>query len=366
MDSVRKQTSSGTVDTAGVRTTNRASPDPDITRCNIRLLSVVVPVFNEDAVIAEFNRRMTGTLRDLPLDWELIYVNDGSRDGTATLIREFLDNSPNIALLDLSRNFGKEAAMTAGIDHAAGDALVVIDADLQDPPELIPEMLRVFHSGDYDVVYAQRASRRGETLFKKTSAHLFYRIIGRLTGIDIPRDTGDFRLLNGRAIDALRRLREHHRFMKGLFAWIGFRQVAMVYDRDARFAGETKFNYWRLWNFSLEGITSFTTAPLKVASYVGLLTSIGAAMYGLLIVIRTLVLGNPVPGYPSLLVFILFLGGLQLLTLGIMGEYLGRIFNESKQRPLYFVREHLHGSTAGTAVESGTEDIAKTAAALLE
>ena len=332
----------------------------------IRLLSVVVPVYNEEAVIAEFQRRTTATLRELPLNWELIYVNDGSRDSTADLIRGFLDNSPNTSLLDLSRNFGKEAAMTAGIDHAAGDALVVIDADLQDPPELIPEMLRVLHSGDYDVVYAQRASRRGETFFKKTSAHLFYRIIGRLTGIDIPRDTGDFRLLNSRAIEALRQLREHHRFMKGLFAWIGFRQVALVYDRDARFAGESKFDYWRLWNFSLEGITSFTTAPLKVASYVGLLTSIGAALYGLLIVIRTLVLGNPVPGYPSLLVFVLFLGGLQLLTLGIMGEYLGRVFNESKQRPLYFVREHLRAVGAGKAGKFGTEDVPGRVPALQE
>lgn len=253
--------------------------------------------------------------------------------------------------------------MTAGIDHASGDALVVIDSDLQDPPELIPEMLRILQSGDYDVVYAQRASRSGETVLKKTSAHLFYRVIVRLTGIDIPRDTGDFRLLNSRAIEALRQLREHHRFMKGLFAWIGFRQVAVLYDRDARFAGKSKFNYWRLWNFSLEGITSFTTAPLKVASYVGLITSLGAAIYGVGIIIGTLIFGNPVAGYPSLLVIVLFLGGLQLLTLGIIGEYLGRIFNESKQRPLYFVREHLRGSA--TAPHRSAQD-EQPARALLE
>lgn len=319
----------------------------------IRLLSVVVPVFNEEAVISEFNRRIVETLDHLPLGWELIYVNDGSGDRSAELIRGFLACSPNTALLDLSRNFGKEAAMTAGIDHVSGDALVVIDADLQDPPELIPEMVRLLQSDDYDVVYAQRASRSGESLAKKASAHLFYRILGRLTGIEIPRDTGDFRLLNGRAIDALRRMREHHRFMKGLFAWIGFRQVALLYDRDARFAGKSKFNYWRLWNFSLEGITSFTTAPLKVASYIGLATSIGAVIYGAAIVLGTLIFGNPVAGYPSLLVVVLFLGGLQLLTLGIIGEYLGRIFNESKQRPLYFVREHLRGSTT---VSSGRPD----------
>jgi glycosyltransferase involved in cell wall biosynthesis len=332
----------------------------------IRLISVVVPVFNEEAVITEFNRRMTETLREVPFDWELIYVNDGSRDSTPELIRGFLQASANTALLDLSRNFGKEAAMTAGIDHAAGDALVIIDADLQDPPELISAMVRVLESGDYDVVYAQRASRSGETFLKKASAHLFYRIIGRLTGIDIPRDTGDFRLLNSRAIAALRRLREHHRFMKGLFAWIGFRQVALLYDRDARFAGKSKFNYWRLWNFSLEGITSFTTAPLKVASYVGLATSVGAAIYGISIVIGTLIFGNPVAGYPSLLVIVLFLGGLQLLTLGIVGEYLGRIFNESKKRPLYFVREHLRGCSTAAPGKSGKEHADEPAPALQE
>lgn len=308
---------------------------------DIRLLSVVVPVFNEEAVIDEFNNRVLATLRELPFSTELIYINDGSRDRTPETVRAYLQAYDNVALIELSRNFGKEAAMTAGIDHAEGDAVVIIDADLQDPPEMIPELLRVLQSGDYDVVYAQRASRGGETFFKKASAHLFYRVIGKLTGIDIPRDTGDFRVMNRRAVDALRKLREHHRFMKGLFAWIGFRQVALRYDRDARFAGESKFNYWRLWNFSLEGITSFTTAPLKVASYVGLVTSIGASLYGIAIIMGTIFLGNPVPGYPSLLVIVLFLGGLQLLTLGIMGEYLGRVFNESKRRPLYFVREHL-------------------------
>jgi glycosyltransferase involved in cell wall biosynthesis len=320
----------------------------------IRLLSVVVPVFNEEAVIDEFNHRMQAVLRGLPLRAELIYVNDGSRDRTPEIIRGYLEIFDNLALIDLSRNFGKEAAMTAGIDLADGDAVAIIDADLQDPPELIPELLRVLQSGDYDVVYAQRTSRSGETLAKKASAHLFYRLIGKLTGIDIPHDTGDFRLMNRRAVEALRRLREHHRFMKGLFAWIGFRQVAVRYDRDARFAGVSKFNYWRLWNFSLEGITSFTTAPLKVASYVGLATSVGAALYGISIVLGTLVFGNPVPGYPSLLVAVLFLGGLQLLTLGIMGEYLGRVFNESKQRPLYFVREHLRSRRLAEAAPSNT------------
>jgi glycosyltransferase involved in cell wall biosynthesis len=307
----------------------------------INLLSIVVPVFDEEEVIAEFNRRAIAMLRELPFRSEIIYVNDGSRDRTSRIIRDFLQQFHEVALIELSRNFGKEAAMTAGLDYASGDAVVIIDADLQDPPELIPELVRVFQTGDYDVVYAQRASRSGETFLKKTSAHLFYRIITRLTGFDIPRDTGDFRLMNRPAVEALRKLREHHRFMKGLFAWIGFRQAAFRYDRDPRFAGASKFNYWRLWNFSLEGITSFTIAPLKVAAYLGLLTSVGAGLYGITIILGTLIYGNPVAGYPSLLVVVLFLGGLQLLTLGIIGEYLGRIFNEAKQRPLYFVREHI-------------------------
>jgi glycosyltransferase involved in cell wall biosynthesis len=305
----------------------------------IGLLSVVVPVFNEEEVIGEFHRRVLASLRQLPSAFEVIYVNDGSGDRSPEILREIVRGDERVALIDLSRNFGKEAAMTAGLDHAKGDATVIIDADLQDPPELIPELARLYSTGDHDVIYAQRASRRGETFLKKASAHLFYRVIGRVTGIDVPRDTGDFRLMNRRAVTALLQLRENHRFMKGLFAWIGFRQTAMQYDRDPRFAGKSKFNYWRLWNFSLEGITSFTTAPLKIAAYVGLATSVGAALYGLAIVLGTLLFGNPVAGYPSLLVVVLFLGGLQLLTLGIIGEYLGRIFNEAKHRPLYFVRE---------------------------
>ena len=305
----------------------------------IRLLSIVVPVFDEEDVIGEFNRRILDTLRELPCDHELVYVNDGSRDRTPDILRGFAQQSANVALVDLSRNFGKEAAMTAGLDHASGDVVVIIDADLQDPPELIRDLVRMYAAGGLDVIYAQRTSRRGETFLKKASAHLFYRLIGRVTGIDIPRDTGDFRLMNRRSVDALLQLRERHRFMKGLFAWIGFRQAAMPYDRDPRFAGKSKFNYWRLWNFSLEGITSFTTAPLKIAAYVGLFTSVIAALYGIGIVLGTLLFGNPVAGYPSLLVVVLFLGGLQLLTLGIIGEYLGRTFNEAKQRPLYFVRE---------------------------
>ena len=224
--------------------------------------------------------------------------------------------------------------------HAGGDAIIVIDADLQDPPELIPDLVRVFKETGADVIYAQRTVRSGETLMKRLTAHVFYRVMNRVSGFEIPIDAGDFRLMSRRAVSALLELRERHRFMKGLFAWIGFRQIAYPYKRDPRFAGDSKFNYWRLWNFSLEGLTSFTTVPLKIATYVGVFTAVSAALYGTGIIIRTLIWGNPVAGYPSLLVVMLLLGGLQLITLGIIGEYLGRVFNESKQRPLYFVKEY--------------------------
>jgi polyisoprenyl-phosphate glycosyltransferase len=306
----------------------------------LELLSVIVPAYNEEDGIEEFNRRLVAVLRSLPFFSEIVYVNDGSKDGTLEILRSLTDEHDNVAVVNLSRNFGKEIALTAGLDHACGDAFVVIDADLQDPPELIPDLVRIFKESGADVIYAQRADRNADTLMKRLSAHVFYRIMNRISGIEMPIDTGDFRLMSRRAVSALLQLREQHRFMKGLFAWIGFRQIAYRYERDARFAGDSKFNYWRLWNFSLEGLTSFTIAPLKIATYVGAFTAACAALYGTAIIIGTLIWGNPVAGYPSLLVMILLLGGLQLITLGIIGEYLGRVFNETKQRPLYFVQEY--------------------------
>lgn len=306
---------------------------------NRLLLSIVVPAFNEAEVLPEFQRRLFAVVDALPLDCEIIYVNDGSSDGTASLLRAMRTRDDRIAILELSRNFGKELAMTAGIDHARGDAVVVIDADLQDPPELIPELLRHWQDG-YDVVYAQRSQRDGETWFKKLSAALFYRLIGRLANIAIPRDTGDFRLLSRRAVEALGRLREQHRFMKGLFAWIGYPQKAVYYRRDPRFAGRSKWNYWKLWNFALEGITSFTTAPLKIATYAGMTTAAFAFLYGMYVITKTLLFGNDVAGYPSLMTVILFLGGVQLSALGVIGEYLARMFDEAKGRPLYLVNEY--------------------------
>jgi glycosyltransferase involved in cell wall biosynthesis len=254
---------------------------------------------------------------------------------------------PRVSVLNLSRNFGKEIALTAGLDHARGtEAVVVIDADLQDPPEVIPDLIAAWRKG-FDIAYAQRNTRAGETWLKKATAAAFYRVMQRISGkVHLPPDTGDFRLMSRRALDSLLKLREQHRFMKGLFAWIGFPAIAVRYDRAPRAAGTTKWNYWKLWNFSLEGITSFTVAPLKIATYIGLITAIGALAYLAQLIFRTIFFGNPVAGYPSLLAVTLFLGGVQMMMLGIIGEYLGRIFNETKARPLYLVERYLPGDKA--------------------
>lgn len=302
------------------------------------LISVVAPAYNEAAVLPEFHKRLCAVFDPLEdCELEVVYVNDGSRDQTLAVLHGLRAQDARITLVDLSRNFGKEIAMTAGFDHASGDAVVVIDTDLQDPPELIPEMIRLWQTG-HDIVYAQRTAREGEGWFKRATASAFYRVIQRLSRVNIPQDTGDFRLMSRRSVDALLQLREHHRFMKGLFAWVGFPQIALPYRRDARFAGDTKWNYWKLWNFAIEGITSFTTVPLKIASYMGLLISLLAFAYAAAIIYKTLVFGDDVQGYPSLMVVVLLLGGIQLASLGIIGEYLGRMFNETKQRPLYLTQ----------------------------
>jgi len=307
-------------------------------------LSVVVPAYNEQEVLPEFHRRLATALETIGLAWEVVYVNDGSRDTTLEVMLGLQAADPRAAVVNLSRNFGKEIALTAGLDHArATEAVVVIDADLQDPPEIIPALVAAWREG-FDVVYAQRNTREGETWLKKATAAGFYRVMQRLGGkVHLPPDTGDFRLMSRRAVDALVKLREQHRFMKGLFAWIGFPSKAVRYDRAPRAAGTTKWNYWKLWNFSLEGITSFTVAPLKVATYLGLLTAIGAVIYLAQLLVRTALYGNPVAGYPSLLAVVLFLGGVQMMMLGIIGEYLGRIFNETKGRPLYITERYVPG-----------------------
>lgn len=320
---------------------------PDAPRSSLEaatLLSVIVPAYNEVEVLPEFHRRLSKTLDGLDLDSEIIYVNDGSRDATCDILYALQKNDPRVSIVDLSRNFGKEIAMTAGFDHACGDAVVVIDADLQDPPELIPELVRHWREG-YDDVYARRSSRDGENFIKRATAHLFYRLLHALSNVDIPPDTGDFRLLSRRAVDSLKQLREQHRFMKGLFNWVGFERYEVLYKREPRAAGNTKWNYWRLWNFALEGITSHTTVPLRLASYLGFLVAFFAFVYALYTAYDKLVHGNPVAGYPSLMVAMLFLGGVQLITLGIIGEYLGRMFDESKQRPLYFIKSYVPAAT---------------------
>lgn len=311
----------------------------------VTVLSVVVPAYNEEAVLHEFHKRISAVLDAVGVPAEIVFVDDGSTDRTLLIMHELRTNDPRVAVVELSRNFGKEIALTAGLDHALGEAVVVIDADLQDPPELIPEFIKHWHDG-YDMVYATRIARDGETYIKKVTASIFYRLIQKVSRVKIPADTGDFRLLSRRAVNALRQLREQHRFMKGLFAWIGYPQKSVPYRRDPRFAGETKWNYWRLWNFAIEGITSFTIAPLKMAAYAGVLTSLAAFIYAVRVVYKTLVYGDPVQGYPSLMVAVLFLGGLQLLTLGVLGEYLGRMFDETKDRPLYLTQGY-HPPRAG-------------------
>ena len=302
------------------------------------LISVIVPAYNEEEVIGIFHQRLIDTIDNQDDDFEIIYINDGSTDSTLDILKTLCNDDKRIGLIDLSRNFGKEIAMTSGIDHARGDAVIVIDADLQDPPELIGKLIAKWNEG-FDIVYAQRESRAGETWLKKYTAHAFYRLIKKTTHVNIPEDTGDFRLLDRKAVDALAGLRERNRFMKGLFAWIGYNSIAVRYQRDKRSAGTSKWNYWRLWNLAIEGFTSFTTAPLKMSTYIGMLTAALALVYGIYIIARTLMFGNPIAGYPSLIVVILFIGGVQLISIGIIGEYLSRIFDETKKRPLYLINE---------------------------
>lgn len=309
------------------------------------LISVVVPAYNEEEVLTEFHETLVKAVSEVSVCLEIVYVNDGSTDNTLDIINGIRAKDKRVTLIDLSRNFGKEIALSAGLHKAAGDAVVVIDADLQDPPELIPELIKEWENG-YDVVYAKRTFRGGESFLKKTTAHFFYRMMQRVGKFTIPEDTGDFRILSRRAVNALNTFKERHRFMKGLFAWIGFRQKAVHYQRNARRAGETKWNYWQLWNFALDGITSFTIAPLKISTYIGLVTALGAFGYGIYMAIETLLHGNEVPGYPSLIVIVLMLGGIQLVAIGVLGEYLGRIFNETKQRPLYFINEYVPSELA--------------------
>lgn len=302
-------------------------------------LTVLVAAFDEAEALPRLHPRIVAALDSLDgVEARVLYVDDGSRDATWEVLRGIASGDPRVAVLRLSRNFGKEAALTAGLDLVDEGAVLILDADGQDPPELIGEFVARWREG-YDDVHGTRVAREGEGWLKRATAHAFYRLMGRLSRTPIPADTGDFRLLSPRVLAALRQMRERHRFMKGLFAWVGFRRIAIPYVRAPRLAGGSKFNFWRLWNFALEGVTSFSTAPLRIATYIGLATAALAFVYGLWIVVKALLWGDPVQGWPTMMAVILFLGGTQLIALGLIGEYLGRLYEESKQRPLYLVDE---------------------------
>jgi glycosyltransferase involved in cell wall biosynthesis len=301
------------------------------------MISILCPCYNEEETLPIFFREIVPVAERLGEPFELVFVNDGSRDSTLNVLLSFAEKDSRVKVVDLSRNFGKEAALTAAIDHASGDAVIPMDADLQDPPELISEMAAKWHEG-YEIVLAKRIDRSSDSFMKRFTAQLFYRLHNKISHPPIPENVGDFRLMDRRVVKALRELRERHRFMKGLFAWVGFKTCVIEYVRRHRTAGKSKFNGWRLWKFALEGITSFSTFPLTVWLYFGGFVSLGAFCYGLFIFFRTLILGIELPGYASSICLILFFGGLQLLGIGILGEYVGRTYMESKQRPLYIVR----------------------------
>ncbi|MBX3002170.1 MAG: glycosyltransferase family 2 protein [Caldilineaceae bacterium] len=299
-------------------------------------LSVIVPIFNEEAVIPELYRRMTAVLEDIGESWEMICVNDGSRDRSLEMLRDLHDRDPRIKLVNFSRNFGHQIAITAGMDYAQGDAVVIIDADLQDPPELIGAMMEKWREG-YEVVYAVRSERRGESFFKLLTARTFYRLLRSITDVDIPLDAGDFRLMDRRVVLAMRRLREHHRFMRGLSSWLGFRQIGIEYERAERFAGETKYPLRKMLRLTMDAITSFSYLPLRLSTYFGFSLAL-VSLIGIILTIALRLSGNSAfAGQATTLVAVLFLGGIQLIFLGIIGEYLGRIYDESKDRPLYIV-----------------------------
>ncbi len=301
------------------------------------LISVVVPLYNEEGNVAELVGRITGVMDRIALadSYEIVAVNDGSRDGTLAALRALALVYPSLVVVDLSRNFGHQIAATAGLDNARGDAVVLMDGDLQDPPELIAAFLAKWREG-YDVVYATRKTRKGESFFKLLTARMFYRTIRRLTNVSIPVDTGDFRLMSRRVVDALGQTREKHRFLRGLVSWVGYKQIGVEYEREARLTGETKYAFSKMLRFAVDGITSFSEIPLRFATYLGFFVSAFAFVYAVVVLVLK-VLGLNEPGYTSIMVVILFMGGVQLVTIGIAGEYLGRIYDQVKARPLYLL-----------------------------
>lgn len=309
----------------------------------MKLITILIPAYNEQESLEHLFIRLANLANQQKnYGFEFLFVNDGSKDDTLEIIKEYAEKDPRVSYINLSRNFGKEIAMIAGLDHVRGDATVIIDADLQDPPELIPKMLKYWEEG-YDDIYAKRESREGETWLKKFTSKMYYKSLQKVTHIPIQEDTGDFRLLDRRVVEALKQFRESQRNTKAMFSWVGFNKKEILYNRDPRVAGETHWNYVKLLNLAVDGITSFTTAPLRISTVVGASVSLFSFMYLAYLVIRTLFFGVDIAGYASMMAVILFLGGVQLLSLGIIGEYVGRIFNESKQRPLYLVEEYHNG-----------------------
>lgn len=305
------------------------------------VLSIVIPIYNERPVLPMLYARVRKVLEPLHISYELVLVDDGSKDGSGQYLVDLAVAAPSVKAVRLSRNFGKEAALTAGLAHAGGDAVIILDADLQDPPELIPEMLEAWRAGA-DVVCMRRRTREGETQFKVLSAHFFYRLLNRISDVDIPADTGDFRLMSRQAVDAINQLNERNRYMKGLFAWVGLPTHVIEYDRAPRMAGTSKWDVLGLVKLAFEGITSFSVAPLRLSMVAGLLTALAGILFGLWIIAKTLVLGDPVQGYPSMISIMTFLGGVQLISIGLLGEYVGKTYFEAKQRPVYLIRDIIH------------------------
>jgi glycosyltransferase involved in cell wall biosynthesis len=312
------------------------------------LLSLIVPVFNEEASVDIFLETVEPFLEGAGLRFEIVFVNDGSRDETLARLLARSGRDRRLTIVNLSRNFGKEAALTAGIDHAKGDILIPMDIDLQDPPDLIAAFIERWRQG-YDIVYGVRAARRTDTAAKRLSASWFYWAFNSMSPVRIPANVGDFRLVDRRAVEVLRQLPERNRFMKGLFAWVGFNAVGVPYERPARVAGASKFNLWRLWNFALDGVVSFSTVPLRASFYGGLAIAGVAVLYALFIIGRVLLFGIDTPGYASLIIVVLLMGAIQLVSIGIIGEYLGRLFVEVKGRPIYVVEGVYRGDTAAEA-----------------
>jgi len=324
------------------------------------VLSIVVPFFNEEDVLPEFHRRLTAVLDVMTEHCEIIYVDDGSKDDSLFITQNFTPSSSNIRCIVLSRNFGKESAMSAGLEYSQGEAIIIIDADLQDPPELIPQMVFRWRQG-YDVVNMQRSNRHGETWFKRFSATCFYKVFNKMTALDVPENVGDFRLLSANVVKHINALPERNRYMKGIFSWPGFRQMTIQFERDVRFCGETKWNYLKLIGLAMDGITSFSIRPLRLATIVGALVTVSAFLYGSFIIIKTIVFGVPVSGYPSMIIVQLVLSGVQLLSIGLLGEYIGRIFVETKQRPLYLVQSVYEQPAKHQSIHTMTFKLGETA-----